>query len=80
MTTETLPAIPESSQAGRRCHGAARSVDIPSSRALQQKVPSNAATASATMARRLVYACGERSEEIEADQRNIRPAGVNWKL
>ena len=29
------------------------------------------------MARELVYASGERSEEIEADQRNIRPVGVN---
>ena len=32
------------------------------------------------MARELVYASGERSEMIEADQRNIRPVGVNWKL
>ena len=29
------------------------------------------------MARELVYASGERSEMIEADQRNIRPVGVN---
>ena len=29
------------------------------------------------MARELVYASGERSEMIEADQRSIRPVGVN---
>ena len=29
------------------------------------------------MARENVYVCGERSEMIEADQRNIRPVGVN---
>jgi len=29
------------------------------------------------MARELVYASGERSEMIEADQRNIRPVGVD---
>ena len=29
------------------------------------------------MARELFYASGERSEMIEADQRSVRPVGVN---
>ena len=49
----------------------------------QKPTPSTTAP-SATMAPRdgprVVYASGERSEMIEAEQRNIGPVGVNWKL